>query len=121
MKTDSCRSCGAAIVWTLTQKGKRMPVDAEPVSNGKFVLEDEEDDEKRRAVYIGEKGGYGGERYSSHFGTCPHAAEHSGHPRNEARAEGACRPDGHGFCATHPPCDMMRVLVDALRREVEKR
>jgi hypothetical protein len=120
MNIDLCRSCGAPIVWTVTRKGKRMPVDAEPVSNGKFVLENEEDNEKRLAVFIGE-GDYRGPRYSSHFGTCPHAAEHSGHPRGETSdKESPCRPDGEGFCATHPPCEMMRVLVDSLRRQLEK-
>ena len=31
MRLSRCRSCDAPIVWVITQKGKRMPVDAEPV------------------------------------------------------------------------------------------
>lgn len=27
-RTTSCRSCGAAVIWIVTEAGKRMPVDA---------------------------------------------------------------------------------------------
>jgi hypothetical protein len=29
-KTVKCRSCGAAIIWAITARGVRMPLDAEP-------------------------------------------------------------------------------------------
>lgn len=64
-----CGSCGALIVWGVTESNKRIPLDAEP---------------ERRAVFIG------GERsaivltYRSHFATCPNAAEHRKDPRGDS-------------------------------------
>lgn len=38
-QTATCRSCKAAVVWTVTEKsGRPMPVDAEPVENGNLLL-----------------------------------------------------------------------------------
>ncbi len=34
----TCRSCGAPVYWTETEKGKRMPVDREPGDDGNIVL-----------------------------------------------------------------------------------
>ena len=65
--TSNCRSCGAEIRWVLTTAGRRMPVDAEPhlvmVSTGETLLTD--------GPLV--KPAYG---YTSHFATCPHAAQH---------------------------------------------
>jgi len=72
MNIRSCRSCGAEIVWVETENKKRMPIDAEPTDAGKFVLEDEGTDTPR-ALY---RPGANGERFTSHFATCPNAAEH---------------------------------------------
>jgi hypothetical protein len=36
--SDVCSSCNAPIVWALTERGKRMPVDAEPVEDGNVLL-----------------------------------------------------------------------------------
>jgi hypothetical protein len=33
-----CHACGAAIVWALTDAGKRMPVDVEPVDDGALEI-----------------------------------------------------------------------------------
>lgn len=30
METETCRSCGAKIIWATTLNGRSMPVDAEP-------------------------------------------------------------------------------------------
>lgn len=38
MTPTPCRSCGAAIIWSETEKGKRMPVDAKPSPTGNFEL-----------------------------------------------------------------------------------
>jgi hypothetical protein len=80
-----CRSCGADIVWTLSVKGKRQPIDAEPVAGGTIRifagrpltnrvvgavidLFDETDT---------------GDRYQPHHMTCPtaHLWRKSGEPR----------------------------------------
>ncbi|MGH9549010.1 MAG: hypothetical protein ACRD3W_06535 [Terriglobales bacterium] len=56
MNEGNCRSCDERIIWMKTSTGKNMPVDAETVEVG-----DEEFDPKR---------------HTSHFATCPDAAEH---------------------------------------------
>jgi hypothetical protein len=72
-----CRSCEALIVWTLTEKGKRMPVDAEPVAGGNLRL----DHERPVHSFVVEPSLLDeldttddGKRYVSHFSTCPDAA-----------------------------------------------
>lgn len=83
-----CRSCSAEILWVVWPKsGKRMPVDAvpdmrPPPKGGDLVL----------ALHGGEFGALHVEKYSpqrhdskrnrytSHFATCPNAAEHRGRP-----------------------------------------
>jgi len=63
------------MIWVTTKKGKQMPLDAEPVARGAFIFDG--DPEEARVVYIGEKDPYRGERYSSHFATCPNAKDFS--------------------------------------------
>jgi hypothetical protein len=36
---SKCRSCDAEIIWAVTSKGKRMPVDAEPSESGNVELD----------------------------------------------------------------------------------
>lgn len=56
-ETFHCRSCGAAIVWMKTATGKNMPVDADTVKpDGPSVFDPKV--------------------HTSHFATCPHAAQH---------------------------------------------
>ena len=38
IEIDHCRSCGAEIIWTETNTGKRMPVDADVTANGNIML-----------------------------------------------------------------------------------
>lgn len=72
---EHCRSCGAAIRWVKTQKGKAMPVDWEPSCDGNLrvilgvaiVLNGEELSKHRNGVTP---------LYQSHFATCPDAALH---------------------------------------------
>jgi hypothetical protein len=68
--TDRCRSCDAPIVWALTEKGARMPLDAEPTPAGSLVLVDG----IARRPQIGEDVPY--LQYVSHFATCPNADRH---------------------------------------------
>jgi hypothetical protein len=73
VKLSRCRSCDAPIVWTVTAKGKSMPVDADPViANRGFRLDAHDGDEVRAAFTAmpdaGEK------LYQSHFAACEQAA-----------------------------------------------
>lgn len=67
---SACRSCGAPIIWAITENGKRMPLDAEPAERptGVFRLEPSGDDLiARRPIE---------QVYISHFATCPNADQH---------------------------------------------
>lgn len=68
----TCSSCKAPIIWTLTEKGRRMPVDAQKVIGGNIRLENDPDGTAPRAVYVGPNAG----DYVSHFVTCPDSREH---------------------------------------------
>ena len=73
----ACRSCGAEILWTVTHKGRPMPVDAEPVEGGNIRLR--HDDDGIVAEYPGKEHPSLFEaprpRYVSHFATCPERDE----------------------------------------------
>lgn len=66
--TATCKSCKAAIIWCITGNGKKMPVDAKQNPAGNIVLEGE----APTAVYVDPGTG----THTSHFATCPNAAEH---------------------------------------------
>lgn len=78
----ACRSCGAQIRWAVTDKGKRIPLDWEPDAEGNVLLVLDETalemvalvDRKDRPI-----AGLAGQRYFSHFKTCPDAAQHRRH------------------------------------------
>lgn len=81
-----CRSCGAPMIWTTTEKGKKMPVDADPVEAERgFRLVDadgvpvdlsaEAVEEPLTAMFTVNPEP-GEQLYVSHFGTCPDAAQH---------------------------------------------
>lgn len=73
-----CRSCGAPVIWTVTERGKRMPVDAEPTPDGNIRLEQSTGGAPLTAVYLPSGTGSllaAGERYTSHFATCEQAGE----------------------------------------------
>lgn len=74
-----CRSCKATIVWTLTEKGKSMPCDVTPTTQGTFYLFRRAD--HIAAVHIDSGAAAtarkrGDKRYTSHFSTCPNAKQH---------------------------------------------
>jgi len=68
-KVKRCRSCGAAIIWTLSAKNtKRLPVNAQPVPQGNLELTiDHQGDlissvvENKLELHL----------YLAHFATCP--------------------------------------------------
>lgn len=55
-EVKKCRSCDAAVVWLVTDRGKSMPVDAETVA-----VDDTTFDPRK---------------HRSHFATCPDANQH---------------------------------------------
>ena len=71
---NTCRSCGAPILWRETHAGRRMPIDPEPVADGNVVIEGDIA-EVLKAEHLARLGG-DVPRYRSHFATCPQAAEH---------------------------------------------
>lgn len=71
--SDRCRSCRAPILWAVTEKGRRIPLDPEPRADGNLVLHVQAMGSPL-AVFAGS--GHVGIRYVSHFATCAHAAQH---------------------------------------------
>lgn len=84
MRRATCRSCGAAIVWTLTEAGRRMPVDLEPADDGTLRLEESQDGSAVVYAFV-VRGNVRPreELYRSHFSTCPNATQHR-NPRGRA-------------------------------------
>lgn len=78
--TATCVSCGAPILWAVTDKGKRIPLDLEPVPLGNVAVS--ADSGFPSAPPMAKVWGNRHEwpprkpRYVSHFSTCPHAKEH---------------------------------------------
>jgi hypothetical protein len=84
-----CASCKAPVIWAMTENGKRMPVDAEPVESGTILLSHRLPAQppvalvqraaglaKLRAEH--ERSPQEGplRLFTSHFATCPHADQH---------------------------------------------
>jgi hypothetical protein len=70
----TCRSCRAEIVWALTDKGARMPVDAKSATDGNLVLYRQGGEQRVRSVRLPED--QLRPRHTSHFATCPNADHH---------------------------------------------
>lgn len=81
---SKCRSCGQEILWGLwPTSGKKMPVDATPDmrppdrGGGKVVLSlDRRANVLKLAKFDPQQHDEKRNRYTSHFATCPNAAEH---------------------------------------------
>lgn len=77
--SDHCRSCGVEVIWTVTETGKQMPVDVEPVENGNLLLMHRKGfkplsvyQSKEMLAALAEHGGLQAHRlHLSHFATCP--------------------------------------------------
>lgn len=74
--TKYCRSCGAEVIWTVTENGKRMPVDAKPREDGNILLT-EYPDGYIEAAYVQsslfevwDQDAPEPRRYVSHFASC---------------------------------------------------
>lgn len=77
MGLRKCASCGAVIRWTVTLRGAKLPVDAEPVPNGKYVIEATPEHGAVARPFEPLFDAPDLPRYRSHFITCPHATRHS--------------------------------------------
>lgn len=74
---SECSSCGAPILWAISEKGKRIPMNPEPVvPPGLFVLIDRPG-HPPDAISLARATGPARPRlYESHFATCPDADRH---------------------------------------------
>lgn len=73
-----CRTCAARILWCVTESGRPMPVDFEPSDEGNIAITPQ-DDGTWLAVVAGpleQVEGASRIRRTSHFATCPNAAQH---------------------------------------------
>lgn len=74
MKSVSrCKSCGAAIRWYSTPRGTKIPIDADPASDGNLVILAGVVQNAHADLFNGIPAG---PRYISHFATCPNARKH---------------------------------------------
>ena len=79
--TVTCRSCGAQIIFGLTEKARRMPLDPDPVPDGNVLVSRFGGDLLVRVVDPKTQPA-GTALYRSHFASCPDAAKHrKGHKR----------------------------------------
>lgn len=70
---DTCKSCGAKVIWAKNEKsGKPMIFDVEPVDGGQWVVKE------GVAYYVKKENVLDGKMrgHVSHFATCPNARSH---------------------------------------------
>ena len=72
MSGATCKSCGAPILWIRTRRGKLAPVDAQPLQRYLIAEDEDNDPDPSREAPYGELVRV----YTSHFETCPNAAQH---------------------------------------------
>ncbi len=74
----TCSSCGASIVWAVTEKGKPIPIDAEPVAEGNVYLRGADDPRNPPVASMAftKQPASAAGPYVTHFVTCPNADEH---------------------------------------------
>lgn len=66
--------CQAPIIWAVTERAKRMPVDAEPTSRGNVVLHNTGGPAPVAVVLKPDRVFGRTDLHTSHFATCPAAA-----------------------------------------------
>ncbi len=73
----NCSSCKAEIFWAVTANVKRIPIDAKPDPKGRIRIEDVGPGNYRAHVEkeVGATLFAEGDRFTSHFATCPDAAK----------------------------------------------
>ncbi len=65
-----CQSCEAPMRWVKTRKGKNMPIDDAPASDGRFVIQPDTDPPRVRFLSEEDAAAYEGDKFTSHFQTC---------------------------------------------------
>jgi hypothetical protein len=70
-----CRSCHAAIVWAVTEAGRRMPLDVEPDPAGNLAIVEYLADGTPVVAFDAGARALLDLRYLSHFATCPQAGD----------------------------------------------
>jgi hypothetical protein len=80
--TDPCEGCKAPIIWAITDNGRHMPVDIEPVgpNSGNVLLTGPPRAPRAEVVRNPAKLFGKANVYRSHFVTCPYAERYR-HPR----------------------------------------
>lgn len=88
----TCRSCNEPVIWVVTEKHQRMPVDAEPTETGTLALSDHV---LPLARVMSKAGRYPGQKlYVSHFATCRFAPAHRKPAADRPAAPPAMPQDG---------------------------
>ena len=72
---STCRSCDAPIIWAITSKGRRMPVDAEPRPDGNVELIDSGGMMPQTVVHAQPPLAAENPLHTPHHMTCPQAHE----------------------------------------------
>lgn len=75
-RMDTCRDCGAAILWGTTAAGKPMPLNAEKTADGEWLL-DHEGVTVKKQVFNEEQG------FTPHWATCTNPKKWRGSSREE--------------------------------------
>lgn len=73
MNVTRCRSCGARVIFCTTERGKAMPVDAEPHPAGNITLIPRPDGGATAHVLQKHETAGGAALHRSHFSTCARA------------------------------------------------
>lgn len=88
MNVQYCRSCRAPVIWVVSERGKSMPVDVEPVPDGNLVLETTGGKLTARVhapdLFAGPPRA---PLHKSHFATCPDADGWRRAPKREEKPE----------------------------------
>lgn len=69
-----CKSCGADITWVKTASGKSMPLDVKSEKRFIFLSAGQKSAYEYQGVSAPDAVMY--DTYTSHFATCPNAAQH---------------------------------------------
>jgi hypothetical protein len=70
VKTSTCSTCGAPIVWVVTERGKRMPVDPDTSPRGTVFVAIEAGRPVARVMVKTDKKRPPGKPFVAHFATC---------------------------------------------------